>query len=403
MNLRPTHRVGGYGFLVIAGLTAALVAGRPEPAILAAPFAIFLVIGLAMGAPPALAVRFAVDRDRSVEGDRVTLTVSTPNTGLEIAPIVPSGLVVVDQQATPTSRTLVLEATRWGAFDLGTAAVRAGDPLRLWWSEAILSSRVLLRVHPAPDRLRRAVTPAELQRFVGNHTSRARGEGFDFADLRRYAIGDRSGSVNWRASARRGALWVNDRHPDRTGDVVLLLDTFGTRGDERVVVLDHAVRTLTELAQAYERTHDRVGLLTFGGHLRWLRPGSGRTNLARIVDAMLDTERLLSNTWENTLRVPIGALPPRALLLAVTSLDNDTTLHILVDLRARGFDVAVLSDTSAVVATSERAARLDALLRDARRRRLERFGVALADLGAGVPAAVEEVNAWRRRVPRLHA
>lgn len=396
--LRPTFRIAGYGALVIVGLCVALAVQRPEPAVAVTPFAVFLAIGLMVGPPPPIAVRIGADRDRIVEGERVTLTLHHgPQT--DVRPQLDRRVAVVGDDRADAARTLELEPAGWGAFDLGTLAARSVDPLRLWFREDVLATKLVLRVQPSAARLARVVEPAQLAAFVGQHTSRARGDGFDFADLRPYARGDRARSVNWRATARRGTPWVNDRHPDRVGDVVLLLDTFGTVEADRVAVLDRAVRTLSMLAAAYERTHDRVGLLTFGGHIRWLRPGSGRTNVARIVDGMLDTERLLAATHENVLRVPVGALPPRSLLVAVTSLDNDTSLHTLLDLRARGFDVAVLT-LDVESGTTEQAARLDALLRDARRRRLERFGVAVASAEDGIPAAVEEVRAWRRRLSR---
>ncbi len=399
MTPRPTFRVATYGIVVIVGLCVALIIGEPAPAVVVTPFAIFLALGLAGGGPPSIDVRFRLDRDRVVEGETVTLTLVSATPATELAPVLPAGVEVVDDRPTPTTRTLVLRPTRWGAFDVGTVAARTPDALRLWRRAVLLSSPVVLRVHPAPERLQRAITAAELQPFVGQHPSRARGDGFDFADLGPYVTGDRSGAVNWRATARRGSLMVNDRHPDRTGDVVLLLDTFGVSGTDRLDVLDRGVQALAALARAYERTHDRIGLLTFGGHLRWLRPGSGRANLARIIDGMLDTERLLTDAWADTLRVPVGALPPRSLLVAMTSLDHDTALHTLLDLRARGFDVVVLTVEAAAEGES-RARRLDALLRDARRRRLERFGVAVAAVDDGVVPAIEEVTAWRRRLSR---
>jgi uncharacterized protein (DUF58 family) len=399
VNLRPTHRIGGYGFLVIVGLAAALVLGRPEPAVLVAPFAVFLAIGLALGPPPPIDLRYALERDRVVEDDTVEFTLHCRTPGLEVTPLLPSAVAVVDDDHTASTRTLVLRPTRWGLFAVGTVLARVSDPLRLWVRESMLLSPTALRVHPRIERLRRVFPPAELQPFVGQHASRARGDGFELAEVRPYAVGDRAGAVNWRATARRGSLWVNDRHPERTGDVVLLHDTFGTAEDDRVALLDAGVHTLSALARAYERTHDRVGLVTFGGHLRWLRAGAGRRNLVRIIDGMLDTERLLTDAWEDVLRVPVGAIPPRSLLVAVTSLDHDTALNALIDLRARGFDLAVLTLPVPPVG-DERVRRLDALLRDARRRRLERFGVAVADLGDGVDAAIEEVSAWRRRLAR---
>ena len=48
--------------------------------------------------------------------------------------------------------------------------------------------------------------------------------------------------VNWRASARRGELWVNESHPERNTDVILFVDSFAEArlGDEGT--LDLAVR-----------------------------------------------------------------------------------------------------------------------------------------------------------------
>ena len=63
---------------------------------------------------------------------------------------------------------------------------------------------------------------------------RSRADGLEFADTRAFVPGDRLRSVNWRASARRGELIVNERHPDRNADVVLFLDSFAEArgGDE---------------------------------------------------------------------------------------------------------------------------------------------------------------------------
>ena len=396
--IRPTFRIATYGSVVVAGLCLALVVQRAEPVVAVAPFALFLAVGALAGPPPRHDVRLRLEPTRIVEGDSATVTV-TRGEGVDVVPQLPAAVPVADSHRDDRTDAFVLRPRRWGAFDVGTVAVRSADPLRLWLREDVLGSGLVLRVTPSAARLRRVVAPDQLAPFVGQHTSRARGDGFELAELRPYARGDRARAVNWRATARRGEPWVNDRRPERVGDVVLLLDTFGTEAVDRLAVLDRAVRTLAALADAYVRSHDRVGLLTFGGHIRWLRPGAGRRNLARIVDGMLDTERLLTETWEATMRVPVGVVAPRSLLVAVTTLDNDTTMLTLLDLRARGFDVAVLT-LDGQPEGSGPARRLELLLRDARRRRLQRFGVAVADAEQGVAESVEEVRAWRRRLSR---
>ena len=414
----PTARVAGYASLTVLGLVAALLLGRPEPALLAAPFALYLAVGLATATAPNLhAVRLELPQARALEGDLVDLHVHAPP-GAEVRTLLPPGLDVEATEADtdtdtdtghPGRLTLQLRPARWGAFRVGRAAVRTTDPMRLFTTEVPVHDRgLVLRVHPEPTALRRAVEAAQLQLRVGGHTSGGRGDGIEFADVRPFTPGDRARAVNWRASARRpGELWVNDRRPERSADVVLLLDTFGDEGADRAATLDRAVRSLAAVAATYHADRDRIGLLTFGGQLRWVTPGLGQRALLRVVDGLLDTEVLLTSTWAGVTRVPFGALPPRALLLAVTPLDDDTAVQTLLDLRARGFDVAavVVPPPPELEATTDLGRRLVALQRDTRRRRLERLGVATATAATtdDLPLALQEVDRWRRRARRVRA
>lgn len=407
----PTARVAGYASLTVIGLVAALVLGRPEPALLAAPFAVFLAAGLALApatAPSPAPIAVRLPDDRIVEGDEVDLEVDAP-VGAEVRTVLPSGLDVAERGTTPGRLVETLRATRWGAYRVGRVAVRVSDPLRLFVTETSVDARLVLRVQPGPLALQRAVEATELQHRVGNHTARDRGDGIEFADVRPFAPGDRARAVNWRASARRppGELWVNDRRPERSADVVVLLDTFGDGGHDRAATLDRSVRALAAIGAAFHRDRDRIGFLTFGGQLRWVAPGLGRRALVRVVDGLLDTEVLLTSTWAGVTRVPIGALPPRALLLAVTPLDNDTAVQTLLDLRSRGFDVAVVATPAppALAAATDLGRRLAAIERGTRRLQLESVGIAVAECAAidELPRALEEVDEWRRRARRVRA
>ena len=83
---RPTPRLGLYTSLVWALLVAAIVAGRPEVAALAIPFAIALAVGLSGSRPPELDVAFSLDATQVNEGDQVELTVVVePQDGVGVA------------------------------------------------------------------------------------------------------------------------------------------------------------------------------------------------------------------------------------------------------------------------------------------------------------------------------
>jgi uncharacterized protein (DUF58 family) len=247
--------------------------------------------------------------------------------------------------------------------------------------------------------------PLETQVFSGNHVARQKAEGIEFADLRPFVPGDRVRHVNWRASARRGELWVNEHHAERNADVVILLDSFAEARLGERSTLDPALRAAATLAARYLRQKDRVGFLTFGGMLNWLVPATGTAQLYRIVDAMLDTQIVLSYAWKDIRMVPRRTLPPHALVLALTPLLDERSTAALLDLRGRGIDLVVIeiSPLSLVPAgrgaAAELADRLWRMRREAVRGRFERAGIPVAVWGdeSSLAAALEEVGTYRRQ------
>jgi uncharacterized protein (DUF58 family) len=411
-------KLGAYAGLAALGLLAALTLGRPELAILASPFALILFAGLAVSREPEILVWLAVDRERAVEGDIVTITIDlrarTPVERLELHVPLPKTFELVEG-ATPLTlrlawdeeRTIELNArcTRWGAYVVGELLLRAHDRLDLFAYEGVLDRRTPLKVYPRAEQLRALVAPLETQVFTGNQVARTKGEGIEFADLRRYEYGDSLRRINWRASARRSELWVNELHPERNTDVIVFLDTFVEAREEKESTLDVAVRAAATLADRYLERKDRVGLISFGGYLNWLLPGSGIVQLYRIVDSLLDTEIILSYAWKGVDVIPARTLPPKALLIAISPLLDERAVTTLLDLRARGFDLAVLEVSPVAFASpaeGEREAlayRLWQLKRETLRARYRRVGIPVVEWHEGEPleGALAEVGAFRRR------
>jgi uncharacterized protein (DUF58 family) len=411
-------RVTAYAALAAALLLAALALRRPELAVLALPFALPPALGLALARPPELHVDVGVSRTTAVEADGVDVTVSVsserPVERLELVLVVPEGLAVVSGEPAQSLRLgwedartleLRLRCARWGNYEVGDVRVRARDRLGLLVWEARVDRRSRLRVYPSPETLRRIVRPVSTQLFTGNEVARQKGEGLEFADLREFAPGDRVRSINWRATARRGELVVNERHPERNADVVLFLDTFADARAGGRSTLDMAVRATATLAARYLERRDRVGLVSFGGVLRWLTVGMGTTQRYRIVDALLESEVVFNYAWKDVSIIPARVLPPAALVVAVSPLLDDRVVEALADLRARRYDLAIVEVSPVEFAQpgeteSDRLAhRLWVLRRAEIKARYERLGVAVATWSDDRPldAVLEGVRAFRRR------
>jgi uncharacterized protein (DUF58 family) len=417
MTPSASPRVTAYAGLAASFLLAALALRRPELAVLALPFALPLALGLRLARPPQLRVHVDVQRAVALEQDELEVEVTVgseqPVERLEVVLVIPEGLEVVSgcpaqslRLGWEDERTLELRVRcgRWGNYQLGDVRVRARDRLGLTVWEARLDRATRLRVYPLPETLRQIVRPVSTQLFTGNEVARKKGEGKEFADLREFAPGDRVRSINWRATARRGELVVNERHPERNADVILFLDTFADARSGGRSTLDLAVRATATLAARYLERRDRVGLVSFGGVLRWLTPGMGAAQRYRIVETLLESQIVFNYAWKDVSVIPARVLPPQALVVAVTPLLDDRVVEALADLRARRYDVAIVEVSPVGFATpgeseADRLAhRLWVLRRDEIRSRYEQLGIAVATWSEDRPldAVLEGVRAFRR-------
>ena len=424
MSWYAAPKLGAYTGIAALGLVAALALGLPELAVLAAPFALAVALGLATVRTPEVAAALELDRGRIIQHEeveaRLVLSARQTLARLDVFLRLPDGLTRV-RGTNPTAVRLAageerelrvtIKAERWGAYRVGDMFLRSFGAVGLIRFEIRLDLAQPLKVYPAPEEVRALLRPLRTQVFAGNQVAREKGDGIEFADLRPFSPGDRIRRVNWRASARRGELWVNELHPERNTDVIIFLDSFAQARLGSVGTLDLAVTAATGLAERYLKHKDRVGFVSFGGALNWLRPATGAMQLYRIVDSVLDTEIVLNYAWKDVDVLPRGTLPPQALVLALSPLLDQRATDALLDLRGRGFDLAIVEISPVPFTrpargkTAEIAWRLWSLRREAARSRFERSGVPVAtwDRETSLEAAMEEVRSFRRhaRISRV--
>jgi uncharacterized protein (DUF58 family) len=130
------------------------------------------------------------------------------------------------------------------------------------------------------------------------------------------------------------------------------------------------------------------------------------TQLYRVLDSLLDAEIYLSYAWKEIDHLPVRALPPDALVLALSPLLDERAVRALLDLRARGFDLTVIEISPVPFAPEpgrgldELAWRLWLMRREALRSRYLRLGVPVVEWRGDVSlqVALEEVRRFKRHV-----
>jgi uncharacterized protein (DUF58 family) len=337
-------------------LVAGVVGGRVE--LVAVGAAAVAVLAYALTRPHgALDVAAGLDAERVIEGEdvqvTVTLTARGPIDSATVEFVLGPGLHVVSDApyATVSLRdgeqrdvTFTVRPRRWGVYTIGPFYVTAYARARTssWLVEA---EPVTVRVLPRADEFEAPTAHPFTRALSGTHVARVSGEGVEPVGVREYASGDSLRRVNWRVTARRGALHVTEQRPERNAEVVLFLDTFVETGPEGATTLDVAVRAAVGIAEHYLASMDRVGVVGFGGVTRWLTAASGRVQHYRIVEHLLGTGLVASYAAKDIAVLPARALPPRALVIALSPLLDSRATSALADLARRGFGLVVV-DTS---------------------------------------------------------
>lgn len=373
----------------------AVIAGKPTASIAALAAISWVVLGTAMHRWPEPHFSNEVSAERVVEGDIVELLVAVSSEvdipwleievetsdDLPVVGGVPSAIIALPAQRRAVVR-FELEATEWGVASPARLRVSARDRLGLFTSRRVIALDLPVRIHPSDRRLDAMIASTRTRARVGHHLAAQRGEGCEYADIRPVQPGDRLRSVNWRVSLRRGDYWVSDRHPDQASDLVLFVDSGQALGKGSQSTLHTAVRAAIALTEGHLGTHDRVGLLDVGRHVRWFRPGMGRLQRRRLVDALLEIRPELGLGIRKASDLPLHGVDSSTTIVALSPLLDPRPIEVLLSLHQAGYDVVVIwcePDVDAIRAANSTSAalarRLWHLQRDQWRRRLTNAGV----------------------------
>jgi uncharacterized protein (DUF58 family) len=378
----------------------------------AAPLAIAAVIGLTRQRPASPGVAVAVEPLVTSPGEIVEISIvvkASSYQAIEIAVILPAGVeadgphrwMLRQRPGDREELSCKVRALRPGRFALGRVVLSVSDPAGCLSGSDVAGTSVVVEARPERSVLKMLVRPERVRATAGDRVARLAGDGIEFADVREQPAGALGRRINWRATARRQVTCVNVQHPERSTDIVLLIDTFSESQIPAVISI------AMNLADAYLKRHDRVGLIAFGGVLDWVEPGTGPSQVERIRRSLLSSEAYFSYALKTADVIPRRLFPAGCLVLAVSALGDGRFNGALASLRLRGIDLAVIEvapplEPEGLPATlaGSIAWRIISMEREDLRDRFWRLGVPIVAVPGpgGVATALAEIAAFRRSV-----
>lgn len=404
LSFVPTPRLRRLVLVAALSIIGAIITAQGLLLSLAVVPLVLLVAAPRGQLPATVAVVSRLEPVRCIEGDELVLDLEVSVIGASAGSATVTAELTLPRHAGATYEGSVGAASRDGGGAV-TTTVRWRVVPRQWGRHVVgpVQLRIVagggcylarlrlpvedIVVYPAAAALARSVAPRELAAPLGEHPSRSAGSGVEFAGVRPYSHGDRRRDIDWRTSARHGGVFVRQYADERAFDLVLVLDTTVDAGPAGRSTLDLTVRAATGLAQTYLRSHDRVGVVTFGGPLHWLSPAAGPLQLYRVCEALMsvrpdEVERDAGSVEYGLENLPRRMLPSRAFVCLITPLLDDRPLGVVQLLRGRGFSPLVVDVLTSEPEVSRRPA-AELAVRAWRMQR-EALAVELGTLGVAV-------------------
>ena len=351
--MRPSLRLLGLASLA-AALSLAVVATAilPAPA-LGVPWALLGLAALVDGAlaTPGRRLALAAPPGREVfVGERATLAfrLSCPGRPGRASGPAQARLAWPDGLEGPPDFALAaaadgvaaaevgVRALRRGLFPIGRVAILRASPLGLLDLVSHHAADTVLRVVPNL----RAITSGEVDLQVaaatfGSKAAATRGEGSEFHQLREFVAGMDARAIDYKRSARHGALLVREMRAEQNHSIVLALDNGHLMREAigGVPKIDHVIGAALALGWAAIQGGDLVGLYAFDARPRlFVPPERGRRTFALLRSRAAELEyRSVESNPTLALSHLQTRLRRRSLVVIFSDFVDTTTAELLVE------------------------------------------------------------------------
>jgi len=229
--------------------------------------------------------------------------------------------------------TYMLRPVRRGEYDFGSLHLYTASPLRLVRRRFSVAQSITVPVYPSFLQMRRYELLAISDRLseAGVKKIRKIGHTMEFDQIREYVQGDDYRTVNWKATARRHSLMVNQYQDEKSQQIYCVIDKGRVMQMpfDGMTLLDHAINASLVLSDIAIVKQDRAGLVTFAERVTTMLPADRRrAQMTKITDLLYaqQTDFLESNfdALYATIRTRITN---RSLLMLFTNFETVVSLE----------------------------------------------------------------------------
>ncbi len=180
-----------------------------------------------------------------------------------------------------------LRPVKRGEYEFGRINVFSSSRIGLLQRKSVFDASMVLPVYPSYLQLRKYEIMAFTHRLVDLGVKKIRriGHNMEFEQIRDYVTGDDIRTINWKATARRGELMVNNYQDEKSQQVYSLIDKGRTMQMpfEGMSLLDYAINASLVISNIAINKDDMAGLITFQHRVNTVLPASKRNKQMQLI------------------------------------------------------------------------------------------------------------------------
>lgn len=226
-----------------------------------------------------------------------------------------------------------LRPVKRGQYSFGAVNILTSSPLQLIARRFRFSYDKIVPVYPSYMQMRKYELLAISHRLTETGIKKIRriGQNQEFELIKDYVSGDDFRTVNWKATARKSRLMVNQFQDERSQQVYSLID----KG--RVMqmpfagmsLLDYAINATLVISNIAIKKSDKAGLITFQDKIGNMLPAARLNNQMSVIQEVLYNQKTayLETDFSVLYTTIRKRISQRSLLLLFTNFESIHSLH----------------------------------------------------------------------------
>ena len=226
-----------------------------------------------------------------------------------------------------------LQPVTRGEYVFDSINVFVHGPLQLVKRRYIFPSRQMVKVYPSYIQMRRYQLLAVSNRLQEAGVKRIRklGHSMEFEQIKEYVRGDDFRTINWKATARRESLMVNNYTDERSQQIYCIINKGRVMKMPfaGMTLLDYAINASLVLANVALVKQDKAGLITFAENLdAFVQADKKSTQMNLLLETLYRQEtKFLEADFEKLFSVIRNRITNRSLLILFTNFESLESLQ----------------------------------------------------------------------------